>query len=225
MWHIKFLGISSELWICRSHSIWWKLDFCQLCNLTAGCNFNNQLLFTVFCSTSVGWIKTNWVIYIPIVFCPLTVYISKHIVISLVLALSYTVSGQNTIGIYITPLVLIQPTDVEQNAVNNNWLLKLQPAVKLQSWQKSNFHQIEWDLQIHNPDEILRSLICHNIYFYVKIKIFINVLFNYNAMLKKLFLTKSVKCDISNFSEFHQEYESAGLILIWKNWIFTNFVA
>ena len=55
----------------------------------------------------------------------------------------YTVSGQNTIGIYITLLVLIQPTDVEQNAVNNNWLLKLQPAVKLQSWQKSNFHQIE----------------------------------------------------------------------------------
>ena len=54
-----------------------------------------------------------------------------------------TVSGQNTIGIYITPLVLIQPTDAEQNAVNNNWLLKLQPAVKLQSWQKSNFHQIE----------------------------------------------------------------------------------
>ena len=45
-----------------------------------------------------------------------------------------TVSGQNTIGIYITPLILIQPTDVEQNAVNNNWLLKLQPAVTLQSW-------------------------------------------------------------------------------------------
>ena len=57
--------------------------------------------------------------------------------------LTYTVSGRNTIGIYITRLVLIQPTDVEQNAVNNNWLLKLQPAVKLQSWQKSNFHQIE----------------------------------------------------------------------------------
>ena len=56
---------------------------------------------------------------------------------------SLTVSGQNTIGIYITPLVLIQPTDAKQNAVNNNWLLKLQPAVKLQSWQKSNFHQIE----------------------------------------------------------------------------------
>ena len=41
----------------------------------------------------------------------------------------FTVSGLNTIGIYITPLVLIQPTDVEQNAVNNNWLLKLQLAV------------------------------------------------------------------------------------------------
>ena len=58
-------------------------------------------------------------------------------------ASSCTVSGQNTIGIYITPLVVIQPTDVEQNAVKNNWLLKLQPAVKLQSWQKSDFHQIE----------------------------------------------------------------------------------
>ena len=44
---------------------------------------------------------------------------------------AYTVSGQNTIGIYITLLVLVQPTDVEQNTVNNNWLLKLQPAVKL----------------------------------------------------------------------------------------------
>ena len=76
LWHIKLLRISSGLWICRSHSIWWKLDFCQLCNLTAGCNFNNQLLFTAFCSTSVGWIKTNGVIYIPIVFCPLTVYAS-----------------------------------------------------------------------------------------------------------------------------------------------------
>ena len=37
----------------------------------------------------------------------------------------YTVSGQNTIGIYITLLVLIQLTDIEQHAVNNNWLLKL----------------------------------------------------------------------------------------------------
>ena len=74
LWYIKLLRISSGLWICRSHSIWWKLDFCQLCNLTAGCNFNNQLLFTVFCSTSVGWIKTNGVIYVPILFCPLTVF-------------------------------------------------------------------------------------------------------------------------------------------------------
>ena len=32
-------------------------------------------------------------------------------------------------------------------------------------------------------------------------------------MLKKEFLTKSIKCDVSNFSEFHQYYESAGLIL------------
>ena len=49
-----------------------------------------------------------------------------------------TVSGQNTICIYITPLVLIQPTDAEHNAVNN-CLLKLQLAVMLQSWQKSTF--------------------------------------------------------------------------------------
>ena len=49
------------------------MDFCQLCNLTASCNFNNQLLFIAFCSTSMSWIKTNGVIYIPIVFCPLTV--------------------------------------------------------------------------------------------------------------------------------------------------------
>ena len=53
-----------------------------------------------------------------------------------------TVSRQNTIGIYITRLILIQPTDVKQNAVNNNWFLKLQPAVMLQSWQNfSEFHQ------------------------------------------------------------------------------------
>ena len=73
LWHIKLPRISSGLWICRSHSIWWKFDFCQLYNLTAGCNFNNQLLFSAFCLASVGWIKTNGVIYIPIVFCPLTV--------------------------------------------------------------------------------------------------------------------------------------------------------
>ena len=76
LWYVKLFWISSGLWICRSHSILWKLDFCQLCNLTAGCNFNNQLLFTAFCLTSVCWIKTNGVIYIPIVFCPLTVHSS-----------------------------------------------------------------------------------------------------------------------------------------------------
>ena len=43
-------------------------------------------------------------------------------------------------------------------------------------------------------------------------------------MLKKIFLTKNVKCDMSNFSEFHQDYESAGLILFGESWIFANFV-
>ena len=42
-------------------------------------------------------------------------------------------------------------------------------------------------------------------------------------MLKKLFFIKSVKCDISNFSEFHQNYESVGLILFGESWIFANF--
>ena len=49
-------------------------------------------------------------------------------------------------------------------------------------------------------------------------------MFNYNTMLKKIFLTKSVECDISNFSEFYQNYESAGLILFGESWIFANFV-
>ena len=43
-------------------------------------------------------------------------------------------------------------------------------------------------------------------------------------MLKKIILTKTVKCDISNFSEFDQDYESAGFILFGENWIFANFV-
>ena len=43
-------------------------------------------------------------------------------------------------------------------------------------------------------------------------------------MLKKIFFTKSVKCDISNFSEFHQDYEFAGLILFGENCFFANFV-
>ena len=29
---------------------------------------------------------------------------------------------------------------------------------------------------------------------------------------------------MSNFSEFHQDYESAGLILFGESWIFANFV-
>ena len=52
-----------------------KLDFCQFCSITAGCNLNNQLLFTAFCLLSVGWIKAHRVHFLPIVFCPLTVYI------------------------------------------------------------------------------------------------------------------------------------------------------
>ena len=60
--------------------------------------------------------------------------------------------------IYITPLVLIQHTDVEQNAVKNNWLLKLQPAVKLQSWQKSNFNQIVINLQSYNFHQIVTTI-------------------------------------------------------------------
>ena len=43
-------------------------------------------------------------------------------------------------------------------------------------------------------------------------------------MLKKKFLTKCVEYDMSNFSEFHQDYESAGLILFDESWIFANFV-
>ena len=49
-------------------------------------------------------------------------------------------------------------------------------------------------------------------------------MFNYNAIFKKIFYIKSVKYDISNFSEYHQDYESAGLILFDENWIFANFV-
>ena len=54
-----------------------------------------------------------------------------------------TVSGQNKIGRELTLLAFIQPTGNKQNAVNKNWLLKLQPAVMLQNWQKSNFHHLE----------------------------------------------------------------------------------
>ena len=43
-------------------------------------------------------------------------------------------------------------------------------------------------------------------------------------MLKKILLTKSVKCDMSNFSEFHQDYEYASHVLFYLGWIFANFV-
>ena len=58
---------------------------------------------------------------------------------------SYAVSGQNKIGRELTLLALIQCTVIKQQAVNNNWLWKLQPAVILQSWQKFNLNRIERD--------------------------------------------------------------------------------
>ena len=41
----------------------------------------------------------------------------------------------------------------------------------------------------------------------------------------KIISYKSVKCDMSNFSEFHQDYEYASHILFYLGWIFANFVA
>ena len=93
-------------------------------------------------------------------------------------------------------------------------MLKLQLAVMLQNQQKSNFHQVECDKQIHYPDEILRSLIYHNIYFYTEIKKLLILDFFIMQCWKKYFHYKvSIKFDISNFSEFYQDYESAGQIL------------
>ena len=43
-------------------------------------------------------------------------------------------------------------------------------------------------------------------------------------MLKKIFLLKNAKCDISNFLEFYQDYEYADLILFGESWNFANFV-
>ena len=103
--------------------------------------------------------------------------------------------------------------------------MKLQSALKLQNWQKSNLHQVEGDLQIHNPDEIQKSLTYHNIYFYMKLKILINVKFSYNAITKGIFLKKSAKRDMSSFSEFHQDYKHASNFLFYIDWIFTNFLA
>ena len=45
----------------------------QFCNITAGCYLNHWSLHTIFCLLSACWIKTNGMIYIPIMFCPLTV--------------------------------------------------------------------------------------------------------------------------------------------------------
>lgn len=59
----------------------------------------------------------------------------------------------------------------------------------------------------------------------MKVKIIINVEFSYNAMLKKIFIIKNVKCDISNFSEFYQEYKYVCHILFYLSWIFAGFVA
>ena len=50
-----------------------KVRLLPICRITANCNFNNQLLYTTFCLSSVGWIKANGVSFIPILFCPLTV--------------------------------------------------------------------------------------------------------------------------------------------------------
>ena len=49
--------------------------FFQFCRITAGCNFNNQLLFTAFSLSHVdwNWIKAQGVSSLPIVFRPLTV--------------------------------------------------------------------------------------------------------------------------------------------------------
>ena len=43
--------------------------------MKAGCNFHNQLLFTACCFITVGWIKANRVSSLPILLCPLTVYV------------------------------------------------------------------------------------------------------------------------------------------------------
>ena len=43
-------------------------------------------------------------------------------------------------------------------------------------------------------------------------------------MLEKIFLIKNIKCDMSNFSEFHQDYEYASHILFYLGWIFANLV-
>ena len=39
---------------------------------------------------------------------------------------------------------------------------------------------------------------------------------------KKRFLLQNIYCNISNLSEFNQDYESASHILFYKSWILTN---
>ena len=91
----------------------------------------------------------------------------------------------------------------------------------LQSWQKSDFHQIEQDLQIHNSGEIQTSLICYNIYFYMKIKICYQCLIKFKYNIKRLF---SIKSDMSNFTEFRRDYKCASHVLFYLSWIFADFI-
>ena len=75
---------------CNGLSIVWNNWFLELqptvilqfCILTAGCNFNHQLLHTKFCLVSVNWIKANGMIYTPIMFCPLAVELGAQATIS-----------------------------------------------------------------------------------------------------------------------------------------------
>ena len=41
---------------------------------------------------------------------------------------------------------------------------------------------------------------------------------------KKKEIIKSIKCDMSNFSEFYQDYEYASHVLFSLGWIFADFV-
>jgi len=61
----------------RNKILYWLLELqpavmLQFCNIIAGCNFNHQLLYTIFGLLPVSWIKVNSMTYIPIMFFPLT---------------------------------------------------------------------------------------------------------------------------------------------------------
>ena len=75
----------------------------------------------------------------PKIACRWARVVMQKIFWSKVIGQGFTVSGQNTIGIYIIPFVLIKLTDVEQNAVNNNWLLKLQSDVNYKVGKNPTF--------------------------------------------------------------------------------------